>query len=222
VAALVLVSSGAACSQAGEAPARTPDARGRLEALESRWLRTSATISYGTTQRSAGEATSPHQCLRQLVGDRIDVQAGLRMCSGEGVMILTWDPLDRWRMEGTLAGDPFTLVSGPDGTSACDGSSERSCRAGLVAGPVALIAVAQAPQDGLDRIGANGAGDVTGLAPRTIAGIRAECFAATGASLQRSSQVRWCFSPAGLLLSFSMETEEGDSLGLRATQASPA
>jgi hypothetical protein len=54
-----------------------------------------ATITYRTTERDPGEATSPHQCLRQMVGDAsvvIAVSKWLRICSGNGEMRLAWDP----------------------------------------------------------------------------------------------------------------------------------
>jgi hypothetical protein len=87
----------AACDHDAGALVEAP--RTRLLALGNRWFASPATITYRTTQRDPGEATSPHQCLRQLVGGEVDGQTGLKICSGIGEMRLVWDPPDRWRMD---------------------------------------------------------------------------------------------------------------------------
>ena len=54
-------------------------------------MTTVATITYRTMQRAPGEATSPHQCLGQFVGDTVDRQTGVMLCSGTGEMRLAWE-----------------------------------------------------------------------------------------------------------------------------------
>ena len=116
VAVLVLVQVASACTKwIGSDTPIVVDAGARLDALGERWMTTPATITYRTTQRKPGEATSPHQCLRQLV--EVDVQTGLRICSGIGEMRLVWDPPDRWRMDEVSPDGGFTLLSTPDGES---------------------------------------------------------------------------------------------------------
>jgi hypothetical protein len=66
---------GSACTNGGGSDPPVQDPRARLDALGERWMTTVATITYRTTRRDPGEATSAHQCLRQLVGEReFDVQ----------------------------------------------------------------------------------------------------------------------------------------------------
>ena len=77
-----------ACDHGADALVEEP--RTRLLALENLWFASPATITYRTTERDPGEATSPHQCLRQLV--EVDVQTGLRICSGVGEMRLVVGP----------------------------------------------------------------------------------------------------------------------------------
>ena len=91
VAILLLAQVASACTEgSGSETPIVIDAGARLDALGERWMTTPATITYRTTERDAGEATSPHQCLRQMVGDAIgvhsDVQTGLRICSGVKAM----------------------------------------------------------------------------------------------------------------------------------------
>src|SRR4029453_233925 len=97
--------------------------RARLDALGGGWMTTPATIIYRTTQRKPGEATSPHQCLRQMVGDavggRSGIQSGLRICSGMGVLRLAWDPPDRWRIDQAASGNRLTLLSTHGGSVRC-------------------------------------------------------------------------------------------------------
>ena len=103
VALVVLSLVGSACTGGSGSDPPLQDPRARLDALAERWMTTRATITYSTTQRDAGEATSPHQCLRQMVGDAVGghsgVQRGLKICSGIGEMRLAWSPPARWRID---------------------------------------------------------------------------------------------------------------------------
>ena len=121
---LLLVPVASACTEgSGSDTPIVIDAGARLDALGQRWMTAPATITYRTTQRKPGEATSPHQCLRQLVGDDVgvhsDLQKGLRICSGVGEMRLAWDPPDRWRMDQAAPGSRLTYLSTPDGSVRC-------------------------------------------------------------------------------------------------------
>ena len=82
-------------------------------------MRSVATITYRTTERDPGEATSPHQCLRQFVGDTVDRQTGLMICSGTGEIRLAWESPDRWRMDEVSPGGSLVLLSTPDGDVRC-------------------------------------------------------------------------------------------------------
>ena len=121
--ALVVVAATvvSACDHGADALVEEP--RTRLLALENLWFASLATITYRTTERDRGEATSRHQCLRQLV--EVDVQTGLRICSGVGEMRLAWDPPDRWRMDEVSPDGGFTRLSTPDGERSLSG--DRGC-----------------------------------------------------------------------------------------------
>ena len=69
-----------ACTNGGGSDRPAQDPRARLDALGERWMTSVATITYRTSRRDPGEATSPHQCLRQFVGDTVDRQTGLMPC----------------------------------------------------------------------------------------------------------------------------------------------
>ncbi|HEU4864786.1 MAG TPA: hypothetical protein VFT76_00950 [Actinomycetota bacterium] len=206
----------AACDPDPHAPVESP--RSRLLALEDLWFASPATITYRTTERDPGEATSPHQCLRQLV--EIDVQIGLRICSGVGEIRLAWDPPDRWRMDGTSPDGGFTLLSTPDDEVRCRGSevTASACFATETSGRFA--SVVEAPERILAELGASGGSVVLAGARRTIAGIPAECFRAIGGSAESSHRVEWCFSQSGLLLYLFDWVEGGRVTTVEATDVS--
>lgn len=193
--------------------------RGRLEALGDRWFASQATIAYRTTEREPGDPTSPHQCLRQLVGGEVDGQTGLRICSGVGELRLAWDPPDRWRMDAASPDGTFVLLSTADGRIRCRGSDvvAKTCVAARRIGTFA--SVVDAPARILDETGLGGT-VVTVRPARTIAGLPAECFRATGGSPQTPRRVEWCYSRDGLLLFFSDEVEGGRVTTLEATEVS--
>ena len=195
-----------ACDQGADAVVGEP--RTRLVALGNRWFASPATITYRTTQRDPGDPTSPHQCLRQFVGGTVDVQTGLRICSGVGEMRLAWDPPDRWRIDEVSPDGGFTVLSTPDGHVRCRGTevAASTCFATQTSGPFASVVVA--PVRTLDELGASGGSAVSAEPRRTIAGIPAECFRADGVSGQTPHRVEWCFSRAGLLL-FLFDGVEG-------------
>jgi hypothetical protein len=206
----------AACDHGADAPVEEP--RSRLLALEKLWLASPATITYRTTERDPGEATSPHQCLRQLV--EVDVQTGLRICSGIGEMRLVWDPPDRLRMDGVSPDGGFTLLSTPDGVVRCRGTevAASTCFATETSGPFA--SVVQAPEPILAELGASGGSAVSAGARRTIAGLPAECFRADGGSAEIPHRVEWCFSRSGLLLYLFDGVEGGRVTTVEATDVS--
>ena len=195
---VVTASVASACDQGADAVVGEP--RTRLVELGNRWFANAATITYRTTERDAGEATSPHQCLRQLVGGEVDRQTGLKICSGIGEMRLVWNPPDRWRMDGVSPDGGFTLLSTPDGHVRCRLTEEAAstCFATETSGPFA--SVVEAPERILGELGASGGSVVSAGPRRTIAGIPAECFRASGGSAQTTRRVEWCFSRSGLLL----------------------
>jgi hypothetical protein len=194
--------------------------RTRLVALGNRWFASAATITYRTTQRDPGEATSPHQCLRQLVGGEVDGQTGLKICSGIGEMRLAWDPPDRWRMDEVSPDGGFTLLSTPDGDVRCRGTevAASTCFATETSGPFA--SVVEAPERILAELGASGGSVVSAGPRRTIAGIPAECFSAIGGSAETSHRLEWCFSRSGLLLYLFDGVEEGRVTTVEATDVS--
>jgi len=205
-----------ACDQDAGAPVEEPGSR--LTALENLWFASPATITYRTTQRDRGEATSPHQCLRQLV--EVDVQTGLRICSGVGKMRLAWDPPDRWRMDGVSPDGGFTRLSTPDGDVRCRGTevAASTCFATETSGPFA--SVVEAPERVLADLGASGGSSVSAIPRRTIAGIPAQCFSAIGGSPETSHRVEWCFSRSGLLLYLFDGVEGGRVRTVEATDVS--
>ena len=191
-------SAASACDRGADAMVGEP--RTRLVELGNRWFASAATITYRTTERDPGEATSPHQCLRQLVGGEVDRQTGLKICSGIGEMRLVWDPPDRWRMDGVSPDGGLTLLSTPDGHVRCRLTevAASTCFATETSGPFA--SVVEAPERILGELGASGGSVVSAGPRRTIAGIPAECFRASGGSAQTTRRVEWCFSRSGLLL----------------------
>ena len=216
VIALSAASVGSSCSPPSET--RVADPRRRLELLGRRWFASSATITYRTTERHPGEATSPHQCLRQLVGEReFDVHTGLRTCAGVGEMRLAWERSDRWRMDESSPRRESVLLSTPDVEVRCriDEGVATRCVAAEKLGPFA--ALVEAPARILDELDAAGAGRVTALVPRRIAGIPSECFRATGGRDDAVRRVEWCFSPDGLLLSVFDGVEGGRVMSADAT-----
>src|SRR4029453_16557929 len=114
---------GSACTRESGSDSPVRDPRARLDALAERWMTTRATITYSTTQRDAGEATSPHQCLRQMVGDAVGghsgIQRGLKICSGIGEMRLPGAPPPRWGMNKRAPDARLTLIPTPDGNVRC-------------------------------------------------------------------------------------------------------
>jgi hypothetical protein len=195
---------GSACTRGSGSDPPVQDPRARLDALGERWMTSVATITYRTRQRDPGEATSPHQCLRQFVGDTVDRQTGLMICSGTGEIRLAWEPPDRWRMDEVSPGGSLVLLSTPDGDVRCRivdsfaprcAAAERVGRFGSLVDPPALT---------LDEIGA----PVTVEAERTIAGMRSECFMVEGGPADAIHRAEWCYSGDGLLL-FALDQVEG-------------
>ena len=218
VVALVGVSLvGSACTRDSGSDPPVQDPRARLDALGERWMTSVATITYRTTERDPGEATSPHQCLRQFVGDTVDRQTGLMICSGTGEIRLAWEPPDRWRMDEVSPRRSLVLLSTPDGDVRCRivdpfaprcAAAERVGRFGSLVDPPALT---------LDEIGA----PVTVEAERTIAGIRTECFMVEGGPADANHRAEWCYSGDGLLL-FALDQVEGGRVRIaEATDVSP-
>ena len=217
---LLLVPVASACTAPGSDDPIVIDAGARLDALGERWMTTPATITYRTTQRKPGEATSPHQCLRQMVGDDVgvdsDLQKGLRICSGVGEVRLAWDPPDRWRMDQAAPGRRFTYLSAPDGSVRCQVARLPAprCVAAATNGPFGSLL--DPPALSVDRIGAV----VTAGAQRTIAGIRSDCFTVEGGPAGAIHTVEWCYSPDGLLLFLDDTVEGGRVVTAEATEVS--
>jgi hypothetical protein len=205
VVALVGVSLvGSACTMESGADPRVRDPRVRLDALGERWMTSVATITYRTTQRDPGEATSPHQCLRQFVGDTVDRQTGLMICSGTGETRLAWEPPDRWRMDEVSPGRSLVLISTPDGDVRCRIVDPFAPRCAAAEGVGRFGSLVVPPTLTLDEIGA----PVTVEAERTIAGIRSECFKVEGGPADAIHRAEWCYSGDGLLL-FALDQVEG-------------
>jgi hypothetical protein len=156
--------------------------------------------------------------LRQLV--EVDVQTGLRICSGVGEMRLAWDPPDRWRMDEASPDGSFILLSIPDGQVRCRGTEivASGCVAAGSSGPFA--SVVERPARILDEIGASGGAIVSEGPGRTIAGLPAECFRADGGSAEIPHRVEWCFSRSGLLLYLFDGVEGGRVTTVEATDVS--
>jgi len=203
---------GSACTDGGSVAA-VEDPRARLETLAAMWGSDPTTITYRTTERDPGEATSPHQCLRQLVGEaEVDVQTGLRTCSGVGEVRLAWDPPERWRMD-EVSPRSLTWLSTGDGEVRCRGDAPGlRCAAAEGNGPFGSLV--DTPAAILDQIGA----PVTAEADRTIAGIRSECFLVEGDRGGTIHRVEWCYSRDGLLLFLLDEIEGGRMATAEATQ----
>jgi hypothetical protein len=203
----------------------TPSARARLESLGGAWFQTSATIAYRTADHAPGEATSPHQCLRQIAGGAIDRQTALRMCLREGAITLAWDPPGRWRMDVSSSDGTFILISTPTASYLCrhvDGGvaacAVRSSTEVENSTPFRFMLLK--PGQVLDEIAVTAKAAVTQTSSRMIAGLSAECFSAAGEARQRTDRVEWCYSAGGILLFFSTATEEGGSTTLEATAVS--
>jgi hypothetical protein len=175
--------------------------RARLDALGDAWLRTSATITYRTSGKVPGQPASSHQCLRQLVGGAIDRQTGLRMCSRQGRLKLTWDPPHRWRMDVTSPVGSFVVLSTTDGAVFCPAAEgDRGCRsisrpAAKRASPFGFLFLS--PGKILDEIGPRD-GAILSETRTEMAGVDVECFAASGLR----GRAEWCYSRKGVLLSF--------------------
>ena len=186
------------------------------------WFQTSATIAYLSADHAPGEAISPHQCLRQMVGEDNDRQTALRTCMQEGVIKLAWDPPGRWRMDVSSADGTFTLISTPTASYLCRdvdrgvaGCAVRSSTEVENGTPFRFLLMR--PRQVFDEIGANDEGAVTQTSARTIAGLSADCFLAAGKEKQEMDRVEWCYSGRGILLFFSTATQEGGSTTLEAT-----
>jgi hypothetical protein len=231
----VVATNGVSSDPAAVTPSASPPAtssstsngnpRGRLELLGGVWFQTSATIAYRTADHVPGLATSPHQCLRQIVGAAIDRQTALRMCLRAGVITLAWDPPGRWRMDVSSADGTFTLISTPTASYLCrhvhGGVAACAVRSSIdVENGTPFRFVLMRPRQVLDEIGAKAEGAVTQTSERTIAGLSADCFSAAGDEEQAVDRVEWCYSGGGILLFFSTATEEGGSTTLEATTAS--
>ena len=219
---LLLVPVASACTEgSGSDTPIVIDAGARLDALGQRWMTAPATITYRTTLRKPGEATSPHQCLRQMVGDDVgvhsDLQKGLRICAGVGEMRLAWDPPDRWRMDQAAPGSRLTYLSAPDGSVRCRVArlSAPRCVGAETNGPFGSLL--DPPALSVDRIGAV----VSARAQRTIAGIRSDCFTVEGGPAGAIHTVEWCYSPDGLLLFLDDTVEGGRVVTAEATEVRP-
>jgi hypothetical protein len=217
VVALVGVSLvGSACTRSGGSVPAVEDAGARLDALAAQWESRPATITYRTTEREPGDPTSPHQCLRQLVGvGEVDVATGLRLCSGVGEMRLAWDPPERWRMDEASPRRSVTRVSTSERLLRCtgEGINMSACVDAERDGPFGSLV--DPPALSIDEIGT-----VTAGAERTIAGIRSECFGVEVGPAGAIHTVGWCYSPDGLLLFLSDTVEGGRVVTAEATEVS--
>jgi hypothetical protein len=217
VVALVGVSLvGSACTRSGGSAPAVEDAGARLDALAAQWGSRPATITYRTTEREPGDPTSPHQCLRQLVGvGEVDVATGLRLCSGVGEMRLAWDPPERWRMDEASPRRSVTRVSTSERLLRCtgEGINMSACVDAERDGPFGSLV--DPPALSIDEIGT-----VTAGAERTIAGIRSECFGVEVGPAGAIHTVGWCYSPDGLLLFLSDTVEGGRVVTAEATEVS--
>jgi hypothetical protein len=200
----------------------TSNPRGRLELLGRVWFQTSATIEYRTADRIPGQAISPHQCLRQMVGGTVDRQTALRTCLRDGAITLAWDPPGRWRMDVSSSDGTFTLIRTRAASYLCrdvdGGAAGCAVRSSIEVGNGTLFRfIFMRPRQVLDEIGAKVEGAVTQTSARTIAGLSADCFLATGKEEQEMDRVEWCYSGRGILLFFSTATQEGGSTTLEAS-----
>jgi hypothetical protein len=209
--------AGSACTGSGGSDPAVEDPRARLDALAGQWGSRPATITYRTTEREPGDPTSPHQCLRQMVGvEEVDVQTGLRLCSGGGEMRLAWDPPERWRMDEVSPRGSVTRVSTSEGLLRCtgEGMDRSACVDAERDGPFGSLV--DPPALSIDEIGVA----VTAEAERTIAGIRSECFGVEGGPTVAIHTVEWCYSPDGLLLFLTDTVEGGRVVTAEATEVS--
>jgi hypothetical protein len=221
---LVILAACTTSSPANRAVGATSgaDARERLETLGRTWSRTAAIITYDTQSHPPG-AASPHQCLRQMFGGPIDRPTAIRMCARQGAMTLVWDPPDRWRMDVTTPTEAYTLLSTPGEAARCDGTGEHLAPcAGRTRTEVATEQpfrwALAAPDRILGRIGASSDRNAVATArDRTIAGLDADCFWASGV---RDQEAGWCYSSDGFLLFLTTRTADGWSTSLEATHVS--
>jgi hypothetical protein len=229
----VAATNAASPDPAALAPSASPDTtasstsssnpRGRLELLGRVWFQTSATIEYRTAHRIPGQAISPHQCLRQMVGETVDRrQTALRTCLRDGAITLAWDPPGRWRMDVSSTDGTFTLIRTRTASYLCrdvDGGAAGCAVRSLieVENGTLFRFILMRPRQVLDEIGARVEGAVTQTSARTIAGLFADCFVAVGKEKQEIDRVEWCYSGRGILLFFSTATREGGSTTLEAS-----
>ncbi|HKI29646.1 MAG TPA: hypothetical protein VKB32_09510 [Actinomycetota bacterium] len=210
---------GSACSNGAgsDPPVQDPRAGARLDALGERWMTTVATITYRTKGRDPGEATSPHQCLIQFVGDTFDRQTGVMLCSGTGEMRLAWGAFRpvadgrgvcRWEFHVVVRVRRVRPL--PVRWSGVGVHRDREARS--------VRSARRAPAQTLEELET---AVVTAEGPRTIAGMRAECFHAMGGSADAVRRVVWCFSPGGLLLSLFDGIQDGRVRSAEATHVSP-
>ena len=201
------------------------DPTARLERLGRLWFGTSATVTFDTQTHDPGEPLSQHQCIRQLwLGDQssIDRATAVRMCARQGVLRLTWDPPDQWRMDVRTPNEEYAVISATLGSYRCEGTGESisSCVArtsGEAERATPFRYVLATPEDVLVRIGADTHGSVTRALDRPIAGTKAECYWAIGVSDQEAG---WCFSTSSVLMFFTISTADGASARLEATRVS--
>jgi hypothetical protein len=186
------------------------------------WFRTPATVTFDTQVHDAGEPLSEHQCLRQLfLGDQssIDRATAVRLCSRRGVLQLTWDPPNRWRMDVTTPSEEYAVISAPPGSFRCANTGDviRDCvdrKSGQAERATPFRWVLATPEAVLARIGADEEGAVIRSPDRKIAGSNAECFWGSGVSDQEAG---WCFSTSNVLVFFTISTSDGASARLEAT-----
>jgi hypothetical protein len=216
----------ASCTHDGhtahEATRSTRAAGDELRASERMWSAAEGTITYGTERTRPGEPISSHQCLRQLVGDAIDIPTGLRMCDRSGMLTLTWEPTaDRWRMDLEERGIRTTVIG--------DGRSRSVCRYPSLGMPDCLrvdraVAVRSAPfrwlvlpiARTLRELGIAKTASVA-ASRRVVADRTADCFE-VGSEVANAS---WCFTDEGLLVYLALRSAGQGSMTLEAERISP-
>jgi hypothetical protein len=171
-----------------------------------RWHATSATIVYWTSRQRPGLPISAHQCLREYVLVRSDIPMGLRTCDPAGVVKLTWDAPERWRIDVTEAGKTTTaIVVDNRGIVCAPLDVPRSCTPQSAASITRTFAFHQL----IAAVGATsreaGIDDDDGITvtSRTIAETPVRCY-------QRRSgeaSATWCFAAGGALLSLVLRTD---------------
>lgn len=223
----------AACLAAVTVACSTPeppsqDAHQRLHHLGEIWLETPVSVTYRTFEREAGEAASTHQCLRQFVssatdvGDAVDVQTGIRLCSGEGSVTFVHAPPDRWRSDVSDAAGAITLISNPTGAYRCEpGAGEITGCTAVTGEPEnsRLAPLLRTPDEIVEGLMTGGAA-VTRIEDRSIIGLPAECYSAESTDTDLPARADWCFSEIGVLLSFSATTSMGSTTLLEASEIS--